>query len=119
MGTVTMEDIARRAGVSRALVSMAFRDVPGVAPPPATTSSPPPTPWATASTGSRRDWPASGHDLRGFLLDLRQDVYADMFDGISAVAKTNDKHIVMAVGPATVPWTPPPWRPWRSRRWTS
>ena len=99
MGTVTMEDIARRAGVSRALVSMAFRDVPGVS---AATRD---HILATADAmGYRFNRLASRLARKAattfgvFLLDLRQDVYADMFDGISAVAKTNDKHIVMAVG---------------------
>ncbi|HMS38497.1 MAG TPA: substrate-binding domain-containing protein, partial [Arachnia sp.] len=33
-----------------------------------------------------------------FLLDLRQDVYADMFDGIRDVADARQRHLVLAVG---------------------
>lgn len=96
---VTMQDIATELGVSRALVSMAFRDVAGVS---AQTRL---TVLATAKRlGYRHNRVASRlaskvTDTYGvFLLDLRQDVYADMFDGIRKVADEGNKHLVLAVG---------------------
>lgn len=99
MRNVTMEDIAREVGVSRALVSMAFRGVPGVS------EQTRGRIFDTADRlGYRFNRVASRLASRVtntfgvFLLDLRQDVYADMFDGIRAVADERDKHLVLAVG---------------------
>ena len=96
---VTMQDIATELGVSRALVSMAFRDVAGVSAQTRTTIL------ETAERlGYRFNRVASRlaskvtNTLGVFLLDLRQDVYADMFDGIRAVADEQERHLVLAVG---------------------
>lgn len=96
---VTMQDIATELGVSRALVSMAFRDVAGVN---AQTRQ---TVLDTAvRMGYRFNRVASRLASRVtntygvFLLDLRLDVYADMFDGIRKVADADDKQLVLAVG---------------------
>lgn len=96
---VTMQDIATELGVSRALVSMAFRDVAGVSAQTRTTIL------ETAERlGYRFNRVASRlaskvtNTLGVFLLDLRQDVYADMFDGIRTVADEQERHLVLAVG---------------------
>lgn len=96
---VTMQDIATELGFSRALVSMAFRDVAGVSAQTRTTIL------ETAERlGYRFNRVASRlaskvtNTLGVFLLDLRQDVYADMFDGIRAVADEQERHLVLAVG---------------------
>ncbi|MDF1488062.1 LacI family DNA-binding transcriptional regulator [Tessaracoccus caeni] len=97
--TITLEDVARDAGVSRALVSMAIRDVPGV------NSQTRDRILATAERlGYRPNRLASRLASRSttaigvFLLDLRQDVYADMFDGIRDVTQDEKLHLVLAVG---------------------
>ena len=99
MKMVTLEDVARAAGVSRALVSMAIRDVPGVN---AQTRE---RILATAEQlGYRPNRLASRlaslstNAVGVFLLDLRQDVYADMFDGIREVTQPEKLHLVLAVG---------------------
>ena len=50
----TMQDIANHVGVSKALVSLVFRNAPAQAPRPASACSPRPTNWATGSIGLRR-----------------------------------------------------------------
>lgn len=96
---VTMADVAREAGVSRALVSMAFRGAPGVNAQTRTRIM------ETADRlGYRFNRVASRLASRTtstvgvYLLDLRQDVYADMFDGVRDVAERHEKHLVLAVG---------------------
>lgn len=92
----TMADIAREVGVSRALVSMAFHDSPGVSEQTRARilhtakrlgylpRAAEPSPRRTSAT------------LGVFLLDLRQNVYADMFEGIREVADANGRHVVIA-----------------------
>lgn len=97
--TVTMDDIATELGVSRALVSMAFRNVAGVNEQ---------TRERILAAGDRLGYrvnrvasqlASKSSDTFGvFLLDLRQDVYADMFDGIRGVADAEQRHLVLAVG---------------------
>ena len=94
-----MEDVASRAGVSRALVSLAYRDQPGV------------------STETRERILGIGRELgyvpnrvaarlasRGgstigvFLQDLHNDLFADLFEGSRAIADEARKHLMLGVG---------------------
>lgn len=94
-----MEDVARAAGVSRALVSIAMRDAPGVS---ATTRER--IRRAARELGYRHNRVAA--DLAGgapravgvFLADLRNDIYADVFDGIRAELDRHGRRIVMTAG---------------------
>ncbi|MGJ0203326.1 LacI family DNA-binding transcriptional regulator [Leucobacter sp. GX0328] len=94
-----MEDVAKRAGVSRALVSLAYRNLPGV------------------SEATRERILAVGRELRYspnrvaarlasssgdtigvFLQDLHNDLYADVFDGVREVADREGIPLVLTVG---------------------
>lgn len=99
MNGVTMEDVAREAGVSRALVSIAYRGVAGVS-----EESKLRIFAAADRLGYRPNRIAARLASRQtstigvFLLDLRNDVFADMFDGIREVADSRGKHLVLSVG---------------------
>ena len=99
MQRVTMEDVAREAGVSRALVSIAFRGVEGVSD--ATREKI----FATAdklgyvpnNIASRLA--GKGSDTIGvFIQDLHNDVFADVYDGIRSVTEPAGIQLVLAVG---------------------
>lgn len=99
MKSVTMEDVAREAGVSRALVSIAYRGVAGVSEETKTRIFAAADrlgyrPNRIAATLASR----STHTLGVFLGDLRNDVFADMFDGIRDVADRHDKYLLLVVG---------------------
>jgi DNA-binding LacI/PurR family transcriptional regulator len=96
---VTMADVARAAGVSSALVSLAFRDAYGV--------SKPTRERILATAGSMGYQPnrmasrlASKVDdtLGVFLLDLHNEVFADMFDGMRDSAHQSGRELVLTVG---------------------
>lgn len=99
MPRITMEDVAKRAGVSRALVSLAYRDRPGVS---AATRrrildagdalgySPDQVAARLASRG--------GTTIGVFLQDLHNDLFADFHDGIREIASAAQKELVLAVG---------------------
>lgn len=99
MNAVTMADVAREAGVSKALVSIAYRGVAGVSED---------TKRKIFATGERLGYrhnriaarlrSKESSTIGVFLLELRNDVFADMFDGIREVAEQNDKHLVISVG---------------------
>lgn len=99
MPRTTMEDVARHAGVSRALVSLAYRNLPGV------------------SDATRKRILEVGRELRYtpnrvaarlagnggstigvFLQDLHNDVYAEIFDGVREVTDREGKNLVLTVG---------------------
>lgn len=94
-----MADVAREAGVSRALVSIAYRGAVGVSEE---------TKRRIIATGDRLGYRPNriASRLRSkasttigvFLLELRNDVFADMFDGVREVAEQHDKHLVLSVG---------------------
>ncbi len=97
--TVTMEDVARDAGVSRALVSIAFRGVSGVS---AATRE---KIFASADRLGYRpnriaaSLASKAQDTLGVMLqDLRNDLFADIFDGIRDEADAAGKHVVLTVG---------------------
>lgn len=99
---VTMADVARAAGVSSALVSLAFRDAYGVSKPTRERIL------ATAETmGYQPNRMASrlaskvDDTLGVFLLDLHNEVFADMFDGMRASANQNGRELVLTVGSTT------------------
>lgn len=97
--SVTMKDVAREAGVSKALVSMAFRNVDGVNEQ---------TRIRILETAKRMGYRVNRiasqlasqqtNTFGVFLLDLRQDVYADMLDGIRLITDTIEQHLVLTVG---------------------
>lgn len=99
MAKVTMADIAREAGVSLALVSLAFRDAYGVS---STTRD------RILATADRMGYQpnrlasrlASKADptLGVFLLDLHNEVFADMFDGMREAAGEHGRDVVLTVG---------------------
>lgn len=99
MARTTMEDIARAAGVSRALVSIAYRNADGV------------------SAATREHILTIGEELgyvhnrvaanlatRGsrsigvYLQDLHNEFFADVYDGIREVAEDHDRELVLAIG---------------------
>lgn len=99
MTRITMEDVARNAGVSRALVSLAYRDLPGVGEA---------TRERILRVGSELGYTPNrlaarlasngGNTIGVFLLDLYNDVYADLFEGTREVADSAGKHLVLGVG---------------------
>jgi DNA-binding LacI/PurR family transcriptional regulator len=94
-----MADVARAAGVSPALVSLAFRDAYGVSKKSrdrilATAESMGYQPnQAAARLASKAD-----STLGVFLLDLHNEVFADMFDGMRDSAHHSGRELVLTVG---------------------
>ena len=96
---VTMEDVARAAGVSRALVSIAFRGVRGVS-----DETRDHIFEVAEGLGYRPNRIASRLASKSdttigvFLQDLHNDLFADVFDGIRSIADAGDRHLLLAVG---------------------
>lgn len=96
---VTMSDVARAAGVSPALVSLAFRDAYGVS-----RSSREKILATAAEMGYQPNRVASrlaskaDNTLGVFLLDLHNEVFADMFDGMREAAHKSGRELVLSVG---------------------
>ncbi|WP_236783131.1 LacI family DNA-binding transcriptional regulator [Arthrobacter sp. QXT-31] len=96
---VTMSDVARAAGVSPALVSLAFRDAYGVS-----KKSREHILKTAASMGYEPNRVASRLASKSdgtigvFLLDLHNEVFADMFDGMREAAQPHDRELVLSVG---------------------
>lgn len=94
-----MEDVAQGAGVSRALVSLAYRDLPGVS---AATQA------RILQVGEALGYvhnrvaarlAGKGGDAIGiFLQDLHNDLSADIYDGLREAAEASQKNLVLAVG---------------------
>lgn len=103
MSKVTINDVAKAAGVSRALVSIAYRGVAGVSE-------------ATAEhifqVGQKLGYVPNLNAARlaskklktigVFLQDLHNEVFADVYDGIRSVIDKEDMQIVLTVGSAEV-----------------
>ena len=101
MRKVTIKDVAKAAGVSRALVSIAYRGVAGVSE-------------STAehifAIGKKLGYipnlnaarlASKGIKTIGvFLQDLHNEVFADVFDGIRSVINEDEVQLVLAVGSA-------------------
>ncbi|MCH6470087.1 LacI family DNA-binding transcriptional regulator [Sinomonas terrae] len=94
-----MADVAREAGVSLALVSLAFRDAYGVS------KSTRARILATAeemgyqpNRVAARLASKTDRTLGVFLLDLHNEVFADMFDGMRDGARENGREFVLTVG---------------------
>ena len=96
---ITMEDIAKRVGVSRALVSLAYRNLPGVSEE---------TRAKILGVGAELGYTPNqvaarlasrGGDTIGvFLQDLHNDLFADFYDGVREAAHAAGKQLVLAVG---------------------
>ena len=97
----TMEDVAHLAGVSRALVSIAYRGATGVSDE---------TRALILAAGEELGYTPNrvaarlaggGGDTVGvFLQDLHNDLFAEFYDGIRAVTEAAGKELVLAVGGA-------------------
>ncbi|WP_246180063.1 LacI family DNA-binding transcriptional regulator [Kocuria coralli] len=94
-----MEDVARHVGVSRALVSLAYRNRPGVS-----TETRERILHAGRELGYVPNRVAArlaghgGNTLGVFLQDLHNDLFADLYEGTRAVADEAHKHLVLGVG---------------------
>ncbi|GAB3609013.1 LacI family DNA-binding transcriptional regulator [Humibacter ginsengiterrae] len=95
----TQLDVAQAAGVSRALVSIAFRGVKGISPE---------TRDHILTVAERMGYRpnavaarlASKHTVTigVFLLDLYNEIFADMYEGIRSVTEEGNHHVVLAIG---------------------
>jgi DNA-binding LacI/PurR family transcriptional regulator len=96
---VTMADVAREAGVSLGLVSRAFRGPRGVKPETrtrilATAKDMGYQPNSVAARLASKGNPTLGV----FLVDLHNEVYVDMYDGIQEAAREAGRELVIAAG---------------------
>ena len=99
MARITMDDIAEKLGVSRALVSLAYRNLPGVGDE---------TRERILRAGEELGYTPNqmaarlasrGGDTVGvFLQDLHNDLFADFHDGIREAVRAAGKQLVLAVG---------------------
>ncbi|MFJ2620388.1 LacI family DNA-binding transcriptional regulator [Glutamicibacter sp. NPDC087344] len=99
MKSVTMEDVARAAGVSRALVSLAYRNAAGVN---AKTRE------RIFQVGRELNYQPnriaatlaskSQNSIGVFLSDLHNDLFADIFDGLREGFGDSTKQLILAVG---------------------
>ena len=98
-----MEDVARHAQVSRALVSLVMRDSPKVSPSKRTAVRE-----AARQLGYTPNRLASRlashrtHTLGVLLLDLHNPVFADIYDGIAEGVENSGHHLMVAVGSTDV-----------------
>ena len=94
-----MEDVAREAGVSRALVSIAYRGVAGVSDR---------TRDKILAAGDRLGYVPNriaaqlagkgGNTVGIFLQDLHNEVFADIYDGVREITTARGQQLVIAVG---------------------
>lgn len=99
MVDVTMESVARAAGVSRSLVSLAYRRQPGVSEA---------TRQHILAVGERLHYTPNqmasrlagrgGNTLGVFMQDLRNDLFADIYDGLREIADVERKYLVLSIG---------------------
>jgi DNA-binding LacI/PurR family transcriptional regulator len=95
---VTQEDVARAVGVSRTLVSFAFRGAPGVSPETREAILD-----AAKRLGYRHNVLAAGLASKHasavglYLLDLRNEVYADIFAGVSEALGQGAHRLILGV----------------------
>ncbi|BBY30814.1 LacI family DNA-binding transcriptional regulator [Mycolicibacterium sediminis] len=101
---MTQDDVAQEVGVSRALVSLAFRGAPGVSEASRRTILE-----AARSLGYRHN--AIAADLAAktrttiglYLLDFRNEVYADVYRGVRDALERSGNRVVLAVSDADEP----------------
>ena len=96
-----MEDVARDAGVSRALVSLVMRDSPKVSPAKRTAvlESAAALGYSPNRLASRRARPRP-NPRGGRVLDLHNSVFADIYDGITEGLAGSGNQVMVAVGSA-------------------
>ncbi|WP_234864835.1 LacI family DNA-binding transcriptional regulator [Sinomonas albida] len=99
---VTQEDVARAVGVSRTLVSFAFRGAPGVSEETKQAILDAAKrlgyrPNAVAADLARKQASAVGL----YLLDLRNEVYADIFTGVREALGQARNRLILSVAPST------------------
>ncbi|MEY4993166.1 MAG: hypothetical protein RIS82_288 [Actinomycetota bacterium] len=99
MNNVTMEDVAKAAGVSRSHVSLAYRDAYGIKPDVrehilAVGKKLGYRPNRIASLLAGKSNGAIGV----YLQDLHNDFFADIYDGIREVTDPLGRHLVLAIG---------------------
>ncbi|MET0896455.1 MAG: LacI family DNA-binding transcriptional regulator [Mycobacterium sp.] len=101
---VTQDDVARKVGVSRALVSLAFRGAPGVSDETKRTILE-----AARLLGYRHNSVAADLATKTrstiglYLLDFRNEVYADVFRGVRDALERKDNRLLLAVSDADEP----------------
>lgn len=101
MARVTMEDVAREAGVSRALVSIAFRDAPGVS-----QETKKRILNAARQIGYHHNIVASRlashqtNTIGMFIPDVRNTIIPDLYDGVREAADRAAHHLVISISDA-------------------
>lgn len=101
---VTQSDVARKIGVSRALVSLAFRGAPGVSDETRRTILETARLLGYRHNSVAADLAAKTRSTIGlYLLDFRNEVYADVFRGVRDALERKDNRVILAVSDADEP----------------
>lgn len=99
---VTQEDVARAVGVSRTLVSFAFRGAPGVSAEMRQTILEAATQLGYRHNAVAADLASKRASAIGlFLLDLRNEVYTDIFQGVRDAVGEGRNRLILSVSHST------------------
>ena len=101
---VTQNDVAQKVGVSRALVSLAFRGAPGVSEESRRTILETARLLGYRHNVIAADLAAKTRSTIGlYLLDFRNEVYADVFRGVRDALERSGNRVILAVSDADEP----------------